>query len=358
MNWASILLDCCVAFIGGCLGAALSALGGFLIFGLVGVLGFLYLLVAHDDVWIRAVTGSVLLTPSVCFLGGVIATAYARRQKLIQCGKDIGRSFVTYRRFDILAVGGCAGLTGLLVNRGIDKLLAGSMDTVALTIFVVPLFFKHLCHMTKTNDCEASSHAVPSPYRFFEKFSRPKGKTLTALAIGLCTALLTFWLFQMPDTKPYAGLFVFVVSAVLLFPVFMGIPVPATHHFSGPAGAVAVLWLSLNGDAFGTWGIALVALWSVAAAQLGLLASRTMERLFFTEGDIHIDPPAMGIAVSTAIMLGALPLTSVYGTDVWTQVAVSLFTITTTCVLNVTERCPQLQTVRDKFNDGTESKPS
>lgn len=169
MNLASLLPDCGVAFIGGCLGAAVSALGGFLLFGLIGVLGFLYLLLVHNDIWIRAVTEGVLLTPSVCFVGGVVATAYARRMNLIQCGKDIGRSFVTYRRFDILAVGGCAGLAGYLVNRGIAALLAGSVDATALTVFALPLLLKYVWRMTRTNDCEASSHAVPSPYRFFRQ---------------------------------------------------------------------------------------------------------------------------------------------------------------------------------------------
>lgn len=338
MNWVELLLDCGVAIIGGCLGAAISALGGFLLFGLLGMLGFLYLLVAHSDIWIGAVTGSVFLKPSVCFLGGVVATAYARKKGLIRCGKDIGRSFVSYRRFDILAVGGCAGLAGYLVNRGINALLAGKVDAIALTVFLIPLFIKYHWRMTKTNDCAASSHAVPSPYRFFEKFSRPGGKTLVSLIIGLCTSLLTFGLFLVPETKPYAGLLVFFVSAVFLFPLFMGIPIPATHHFSGPAGAAAMIWLSSHGGSPGVWGLALVTLWGIAAAQIGLLAGDIMGKLFFTEGDIHVDPPAMGIFVATAIMLGGLPLTGVYSAGARVQIIVSLSMILAALIFNLREK--------------------
>lgn len=338
MNWVALLLDCGVAVIGGCLGAALSALGGFLLFGLLGVLGFLYLLVANSDIWISAVTGSALLKPSVCFVGGVVATAYARKKGLIQCGKDIGRSFLSYRRFDILAVGGCAGLAGYLVNRSADALFAGAIDTIAFTVFLVPLFIKYHWHMIKTNDCEASSHAIPSPYRFFEKFSRPRGKTLVSLVIGLCTSLLTFGLFLVPETKPYAGLLVFCISAVFLFPLFMGIPIPATHHFSGPAGAATMVWLSSHGGSLGGWGLVLMTLWGIAAAQIGLLGGDIMERLFFTEGDIHIDPPAMGIFVATAIMLGGLPLTGVYSAGAWVQIIVSLSMIIAALIFNLREK--------------------
>ncbi|MFZ1640108.1 MAG: hypothetical protein WAV07_01465 [Candidatus Contendobacter sp.] len=346
MNWVALLLDCGVAVIGGCLGAALSALGGFLLFGLLGVLGFLYLLVANSDIWIGAVTGSALLKPSVCFVGGVVATAYARKKGLIQCGKDIGRSFLSYRRFDILAVGGCAGLAGYLVNRSADALFAGTVDTIAFTVFLVPLFIKYHWHMIKTNDCEASSHAIPSPYRFFEKFSRPRGKTLASLVIGLCTSLLTFGLFLVPETKPYAGLLVFCISAVFLFPLFMGIPIPATHHFSGPAGAATMVWLSSHGGSLGGWGLVLMTLWGIAAAQIGLLGGDIMERLFFTEGDIHIDPPAMGIFVATAIMLGGLPLTGVYSAGAWVQIIVSLSMIIAALIFNLREKRSQPQAVQ------------
>jgi hypothetical protein len=338
MNWVAFLLQCAVAAIGGCLGAALSALGGFVLLGLLGVLGFLCLLVADDGIWINAATGSALVNPGVCFLGGVVATAYARRKGLIQCGKDIGRSFLSYRRFDILAVGGCAGLAGHLLNRGFDLLLGGRVNTVALTIFLIPLFLKYLWHMTRSNDCEASSHAVPSPFRFFEKFSRPRGKTVASLVVGLSTSLVTFALFLLPATRPYAGLLMFFVSALLLFPLFMGIPIPATHHFSAPAGAAVAAWLSSHDGSPVASGLALATLWGVAAAQVGLLAGNLMEKRFFTEGDIHVDPPAMGISVATAIMLGGLPLTGVYGAGATVQVAVAATMTIAAMVFNLRER--------------------
>lgn len=346
MNWNAELLNCAVAFLGGCLGAAISGLGGFVLLGFLGVLGFLYLILGQGDVWIAAVTGSLLLRPSVCFLGGCVAAAYARRRGLIQCGKDIGRSFISYRRYDILAVGGVAGLAGYLLNRAIDTVGSGRFDTIALTVFAIPLVLKYSWRLTVSSDCEASSHAVPSPYRFFEKFSRPKGKVLVALIVGLCTSLLTVALYLQPQTKAYAGLLGFFASAVLLFPLFMKIPVPATHHFSGPAGAAVVVWLSAHDSVSVGTALAIVALWGVAAAQVAVVAAEVMERLFFTEGDIHVDPPAMAIFASTGIMIGLVPLTGVYVAGEGAQAIAALSIIVVTAIYTLRAEWASLFGVR------------
>jgi hypothetical protein len=341
MEWSALLLDCVTAFLGGSLGAAVSALGGFLLFGLLGLLGLGYLLVGGNDVWINAAVGTVLLRPSVCFLGGLVAAAYARKRGLIACGKDIGRPFISYRRIELLAVAGGAGLAGYLVNRGLDLLCRGGVDTVALTVVLIPLGLKYVWGLTRSNDCEASSHAVPSPFRFFERFSRPRGKTLLSIAVALLSTVLTGALYSVPSTRAYAGLGLFLISAVSLFPLFMGLPVPATHHFSGPAGVAAMAWLTMHGRNPAGWDLLIVALWGIAAAQVALLGAEMLEKVFFTEGDIHVDPPAMGIVVSTAIMLGALPLSGVYGAGMWAQAAVALSIAVTTVLLNLRAERPR-----------------
>lgn len=328
-----------VAAIGGGLGAALSALGGFVLFGVLGVLGVLWLLFAHSD----PAVGPTLIPPSVCFLGGVVATAYARKRGLIVCGKDIGRSFLPHRRADIFAVGAVAGVVGHGVHRGLDALCAGRVDTVALTVVLIPLFLKFAWRLTRTNDCDGISHAVPSPYRFFERLGQPVGKTLTALGVGAVAALATGALWSIPEMRPTAGLFVFFVSATLLFPVFLKVPMPATHHYSGPAGAVAVLWLSASVDRGG--GMWLLALWGAAAAQIALLAGNLLETLLFTEGDIHVDPPSMGILVASVLLLGGIPGTGLFHAEAAVQVAVASATILVAAAVNARYR-PSVRSMR------------
>lgn len=336
MTPIALLAELSLAFVGGFLGACVSALGGFLLFGLAGMAGFLCLLWAGSDALLVSPVTGIVLKPSVCFLGGVVAAAYARKLGLVRCGKDIGRPLVTFRRFDVVLVGGLAGIAGHGVNRLLDRAIGWGVDTVALTVFAVALALKYAWGLTKTSDCDAVSHAVPSPYRFFERLSHPAGKTVISLFVGLMSAWLVWLLSLDPSTAPFAGLPAFCLSALSLSLVFMSVPVPATHHYSGPAGLVAVGWLAIH-DGGPTDGSAmlLLMLWGGAAAQLTMLFAETMRKLFFDEGDIHVDPPAMGIMLASALIMGILPATGVYNAEHSTQILVCAGVIVACTAVNI-----------------------
>lgn len=336
MEYGKSVLEMCLAFAGGCVGASVSALGGFLLFGVCGVIGFLYLLITGQDAWLVSLAGGVLLKPSVCFLGGVAATAYARRKGLILCGKDIGRALVSFRRFDVIAVGGIGGVAGYLVNRFFDSVLGGKLDTVAVTVFSVSLCLKYAWGLTKTSDCAASSHAVQSPFRFFERLAQPAGKTELSILVGLLAGGLTWWLSMDQRTAQYAPLLAFCISAVVLYFLFMAVPVPATHHFSGPAGYAVVTWIAAHGGGPASgMEIAAVLMWGVAASNIGMLAGDAMGRVFFTEGDIHVDPPAMGIMLASVLIMGVLPLTGIFTLAAALQCGICAATIVTCGIVNL-----------------------
>ena len=322
MAASKLLAECVMALIGGALGASISGLGGFVLLGLTGVIGFAYMLFTGENIWIMAGALGIVLKPSVCFVGGLTATAFTRKKSLVKCGKDIGRSLLEFHRGDLILVGSVAGLVGYLINAFYDSFLTGRLDTTALTVVTVPLVMKYLWGLTKTSDCSASSHAVPSPYRFFEKLSSPEGKAILSIGLGALTVGVTWALSLSRNTAPMAGAFMFFVSALSLYFVFMGIPVPATHHFSGPAGAMTIYLLTTNAETGKDFlfFLALI-LWGAAVAVIGMAAGDFMGKLLFTEGDIHVDPPAMGIIVTTAIFLGILPMTGIYMLPVLSQVA-------------------------------------
>lgn len=328
MDIGTFFIGGVLALIGGCLGATISALGGFVLLGLFGVAGFLYMFITGDNTWNIVIASSVLLKPSSCFLGGVIATAYVRKKDLIKCGKDIGRSLITFQKFPIILVGGIAGFSGYVLNSFLDRFLSRKVDTTALTVMIIPLIIKYLWKMTKTSDCSASSHAVPSPYRFFERISSPGGKVITAIVVGSLTALVALILMLNKNTAPFAGAFMFYISALSLYFVFMGIPMPATHHFSGTAGAITTYWLSLNGNNTDIMLVITMILWGIVAALMGLVSSEILGKIFFNEGDIHVDPPAMGIIVTTGILLGILPFTGVFNVDIVIQSLICVVLIT------------------------------
>ncbi len=324
MDLPRLLADLVCAFLGGALAASLGALGGFVLFGFVGVAGFAAVLLTGESHWLAALTASALLRPSSCFLGGVVAAAWARRRGHLRCGKDIGRPLLEFRRAGLLTVGGIGGAAGFLVNQVFDSVLGGRLDTVGLAVCTVPLVLKYAWGLRASTDCAGTSHAVPSPYRFFERLASPRGKGVVCVLASVATASLTLALANHPQAAPFAGLAGFCLSALSLVVLFLGVPLPVTHHFTGPAGAAAAVCLAAQAGATGAEGLAGLLGWAVFAGTLGLGASELLGRLFFEEGDIHVDPPAMGIVASTAIVLGVLPSAGVLSLPVPAQVAMAL----------------------------------
>ncbi len=318
-----LILDIILAFVGGIIGASIGALGGFVLFGVLGIVGYLSLFFAESDIWLTTLTSEVVFMPSVCFIGGAVATGYTRRLKLIECGKDIGRSLISIGKIRVIAVGGFGGVAGFFVTLFFNTVFKDKLDTVALTVVIVPLFLKYIWGLTKTNDCEGSSHVVPSPYRFFEKLSTWSGKVITALVVAVLTVTVTAILAVNPQTLPYSGSLMFFISALSLYLLFFQIPIPATHHFSGPTGIVTIEWFLINGVELSLVGVLVPVLWGVAISLVALLASDIVKRNLFDEGDIHVDPPAGGIVVATVLGLWIVTKLDIFYASVYVQVSVS-----------------------------------
>ncbi len=328
---SEIILAVALAFIGGVLGASLGALGGFVIFGLLGTVGYLYLIFGGSDTWLATLFSGDIFTPSVCFVGGAIATAYTRKRGYIECGKDIGRSLISLRRLPIILVGGAAGVVGFITMMVLSIWFSGKLDFVALTVVIVPLTTKYIWKLTKTNDCEGTSHVLPSPYRFFEKLNGSTGKLWLTIGMSAITGIVTIALLSDKHTEPFAGSLMFFLSAFSLYLLFFKIPIPATHHITGPAGIVVVQWMHSNSLTFTVTGILLPMLWAISIAQLSQLGSDITKRFLFDEGDIHVDPPAGGIVLSTAVAMWILPTIGVFEQTISIQIvsALVIFSVST-----------------------------
>lgn len=316
------IFECIISLIGGFVGASVSALGSFLIFGLLGAIGFFYLITVQDSSLITAVTGGVLFLPHVSFVGGAVAIAYARKKGIIECGKDIGRSAISIQRMDVLAVGALAGLAGYLCNRFLCTFLSGGVDTIALTVVIIPLTLKYVWGLSKTNDCEGSSHAVPSPFRFFERLNKPLGKVALAIVMGIIAAFLVLVFHQSEHTTHYSEMLLFFLSAASLYLVFLKYSIPATHHLAAASGATLTSWLGVHGMPVEISGVILLFLWSVTFSLLAMSVADLMKIIFFDEGDIHVDPPAMGIVITTALAMGLFPMIGIHEATVRVQVIV------------------------------------
>lgn len=305
------ILNLLLAFIGGILGASLGALGGFVIFGLLGVIGYMNLIFGLNEAWISSFLSVELFIPSVCFVGGAIATAYARKREFILCGKDIGRSLISLRNFSVILAGGLAGVLGFLLFTLLLP-LSRYLDIVAFTVVVIPLLFKYFWCLTKTNDCEGTSHVLPSPYRFFERLKSPGGKTGVTIISSIFTTVVTLALYSDELTRPYAGLFMFFLSALALYLLFFSVPIPATHHICGTTGIIVVEWNRVNGLSFSLEGIILPLLWGISIASVSQLWCDITKRYLFDEGDIHVDPPAGGIIAGSLMAMWGFPSMELY----------------------------------------------
>ncbi len=65
--------------------------------------------------------------------------------------------------------------------------------------------------------------------------------------------------------------------------------------------------------------VILLILWSVAFSLFAMNIADVMKSLLFDEGDIHVDPPAMGIVLSTGLALGIFPNIGVYDLSIALQ---------------------------------------
>lgn len=329
------IFECVMALVGGFVGASVSALGSFLIFGLLGTIGFFYLITLGDNTLLLAVTGGVLFLPHVSFVGGAVAIAYARKQGVIECGKDIGRSALSLQRWDVLAVGAVAGLAGYLVNRFLGIFLYEGVDTIALTVVLIPLILKYVWSLERTNDCEGSSHAVPSPFRFFERLQKPLGKVALSVAMGVIAALLVVIFHSAEETTHYSEMLLFFLAAASLYLLFMKYSIPATHHLAAASGAVLTSWLSENGMPTEPLFLLILFGWSTTFSLLAMSAADFLKRLFFDEGDIHVDPPAMGIVVTTLVAMGLFPMIGLYKATIGVQIIVILIISISAIVINL-----------------------
>ena len=66
-----------------------------------------------------------------------------------------------------------------------------------------------------------------------------------------------------------------------------------------------------------------LAITALLASALGLAGADLLGRLWFDKGDIHIDPPAMGIVASTAVVLGLIPTSGVLRLGASTQTSIA-----------------------------------
>jgi hypothetical protein len=204
--------------------------------------------------------------PHISFAGAVAATAFAGRKDLVKA-KDILAPLVKCNNGSVLFVGGLFAVGGLLTNKLLAN-FATPVDTIALTVGISGIAAALAFGRAK----------LVAPYKL------PDANTaFFLLMLGVGVGLISAYA-AVVGKNLLLGFG--VAAASLVFLQFMGVG-PVTHHIALPAAyaaaAVGNIWL---GGLFGILG-----------AFMGDFFGKTLN-----SGDTHVDPPALTIAVLSAVV--------------------------------------------------------
>ena len=295
-----------IAFCGGVFAAALGALTAFVFTGIAGFLG-VAMMVAGVDAWMGLVPFGFYFGPHLSFAAGVVAVAYARKRGYVETGKDIVTPLISLRKLDVLLVGGIAGVVGHIVNWGLNQVIPGRLDTIALTIVIVSIATKVLFGDLGLGEVfgVAPDEVKKLGGRFSAKVDawvpyQSKGleKLFLGLTVGGLSGYVAYIMLQNPQTAG-ASIFVgFTISVISLLFLQQGMPMPVTHHMA-LGGAYAVL---MGGS------IA----WGFAGGVMGAFLADFFARAFHEYGDVHIDPPSCSIATNSFLCFAVFSWLNVY----------------------------------------------
>ncbi|MFB6074887.1 MAG: hypothetical protein ABEJ89_07740 [Haloarculaceae archaeon] len=329
------------AFAGGAFGAALGALPVFIFTGFLVVAGEAAVLANPDA---AALTGSIafgpVFGPHTSFAGGAAAVAYAARRGYMDTGFDYHEAknilFAQGSRWDVLAVGGLFGVLGMLIRQVSGGFLL-PWDPIAMGVTLGALFHrvilgysiigkveKGLLNMrpfeqeehrqaAPEGDVAADGGTVQHERLLVEPWLPHQYKWGNVAFLGLAVGLGSGYLAYATGSA-FLG---FGISAASLVFLNCGVEqTPVTHHITLPS-ATAFLAVSASGDAV-LAGLGVGAALAVAAIYgiFGALVAELHQRIFYSHGDTHWDPPASSIVVTT-FTIAVLTIAGVFPTAVW-----------------------------------------
>lgn len=263
------------------MGALCGALPIFIICGALIVLGFLVSLNGSTD-FLNTIALGNIFSPHIAFAGGVAASAFARHRKMLKSGKDITTPLISMPGITVVLVGGLFGVLGALLMQSFDA-FKFPLNTMALAVFVsnvvARLLFAAKPKVHNHPPLWDRLKQVRPPY--WLPWQSPWPHTiLVGIILGGVYSQIT-----LSVHNPLLG---FGLAAVSLIFVEFGSPLPVTHHIALVAGLAAIRFSSLT-----------------MGAVFGLIAAILAEisaRIWYTEGDTHVDPPAFAIAAATLLL--------------------------------------------------------
>ncbi|ACL06673.1 conserved hypothetical protein [Desulfatibacillum aliphaticivorans] len=289
MDFLVLLL---VGFGGGVVGACIGALPAFILTGIFAVIGGFFAMLGQPVDVLGPLAFGPALGPHVFFVGGVAATAYAGKKGYIEEGGNILLSLNGTGEPSVMLVGGVFGVIGLLITTGLSK-IGVPTDNIAVSVFACGvlgrLIFgeKGVCGMYNESEKRAYM-SLGKPFWY-------------NIILGFCVGLMWAGLVAVVKTNTTANItpifaLAFGFSAISLIFTQTGFDTPATHHIAYPSALAAAM--AMNAGLPPVGGI----LVGGAFAALGALFGDMAIKIFNTNCDTHIDPPATAIALNVLLI--------------------------------------------------------
>jgi len=336
INWIYLLI---AAFAGGAFGASVGALPAFVFTGIM--------VIAGEAGGLEGVTGSVafgaFFGPHVSFAGGAAAAAYAAKQGYMSTGFDFHEAKnITHAlgtKVDVLVVGGLFGILGAVI-RQVSVGFGMPWDPIAMGVVLSALFHRLFLGYSLVGNVEGRGLFDMTPFEREEKRSSDAGavpdhfkpatdrfavepwlphqyKWSNVAFLGLTAGLLGAYA-AVETGSPFLA---FGISAASLLFLNLGVEqFPVTHHVTLPASTIALAVVA-SGD--GVQNALITGASDVTALIVGglfgaicALFGEAFQRVFFSHGDTHWDPPAAAIVFGTFV-IALLYFGGVLGTTVW-----------------------------------------
>lgn len=332
-NWIMLVI---AAFAGGAFGAAVGALPAFIFTGLM--------VIAGEAGGLDGVTGQVafgpVFGPHISFAGGAAAAAYAAKQGYMTSGFDFHESknigYALGPKIDVLIVGGIFGIVGLLITELSAKAFTLPWDPIAVAVVLSALIHRLSFGYSVIGEVSGSSILDMGPFESGAKKSSSAGtvsdqvkdatdrpavepwlphqyKWADVAFLGLITGILGAFI-AIQTQSPFLA---FGISAASLLFLNLGVEkIPVTHHMTLPASTIGLAVMADGGGALsglGATGALIVGgLFGVICALFG----EFFQRVFYSHGDTHWDPPAAAITFGTFV-IALLYFAGILSTGVW-----------------------------------------